>query len=323
MSSIPYDIGIAVFDPYHIGGEEWQWSNVQTDADWNEAARQVHKGWPAKIRDWSDEQAEWYGVINEGGDTFWAYRVYPGGRDRFGRPGRYFFVLCKLRAPSDWTSPLVTTVLKHFSTERSLPLNVKPLQPLQASEALPSAGQTALGRLLNSPRREGHWGISDKDPSVVVFAAPPPKIPPPVDAPLPVSSPFRIKLPAWRPLWAVAGVVLASICMHGCYRQGYNAGHAAGEVKGYNRGLAEAAYNQQTPREPAKRGLFGWVRGLFGGGHEPEAPPTPQPQRTVPHRADSPRTSREEDDRQRDEEESDREKKENPSPTSRDTRPER
>ncbi|WP_156345687.1 hypothetical protein [Verrucomicrobium spinosum] len=48
MSSIPYDNGIAVFDPYHIGGEEWQWSNVQTDADWNEAARQVHKGWPAR-----------------------------------------------------------------------------------------------------------------------------------------------------------------------------------------------------------------------------------------------------------------------------------
>lgn len=161
----------AVFDPaYRKAGSYWQWSSVAIDADWEQAAENVHKGWPANLGSFDDQSAVCFGVLDEDPGSRWLYRVYLGGRDSFGRPGRYFFVLIRLQSPDQVLLPEVSNFLSYFDTERSLPLNVGPLDG-----DMPSGKSNNLLETLHHHWVFGiqgsHWGM-DGIGNVVGFASP-------------------------------------------------------------------------------------------------------------------------------------------------------
>ncbi len=89
LSTNMSEVQAAVFDPSHRKGDSyWQWSNVAPDSDWEAAAAAVHKGWPLKLGTFEDQSAVCFGVLDTGPSHRWLYRVFPGGRDDYGRPGR-------------------------------------------------------------------------------------------------------------------------------------------------------------------------------------------------------------------------------------------
>ena len=218
----------AVFDPaYRKAGSYWQWSNVAIDASWERAAENVHKGWPAKPGSVDDQSALCFGVLDENAGNRWLYRVYPGGRDSFGRPGRYFFVLFRLQSPEQVLDPEVSGLLSYFDAERGLPLNVGPLDG-DIPGGKPDDLLEKLHRRWVSGNQGGHWGM-DGSGNVIGFASPASKpsarVAPPLSPPPPLQLPERksgIGL-------AVTGVV------------GLTAGLLLGYVAGYYMGTKVTA----------------------------------------------------------------------------------
>ena len=154
-----HNLEVAVFDPAHRkAGSYCQWANVVLDSAWESAAEAVHKAWPATIGGFEDQSAVLLGVLDDGAGSRWFYRVYPGGRDSFGRPGRYFFVLFRFTSPEQALLPVVSGLLDYFDAERCLPLRTARLD-----EKLPHKEPSALLSKLveqwihggNSP----HWGM--------------------------------------------------------------------------------------------------------------------------------------------------------------------
>ncbi len=164
-------LGSAVYDPSHRkAGGYWQWASVPTDSSWERVAEMVHGAWPKKLEGFKDQSATLYGVFDEGVGSHWMYRVYAGGSDSFGRPGRYFFVLFRLLSPEQIIQPQVTKILRYFETERSLPLKTEPLNnDLSVGEP-----NDLLRKLLNHWRQGEHglhWGM-DGTSTFVEFPAP-------------------------------------------------------------------------------------------------------------------------------------------------------
>jgi hypothetical protein len=279
MSKFDADVKTGVFDPSHrVDGKYWQWTNVKIDDAWNDVARQVHKGWPDKIGDFGDQHAILYGIMNFGPDGLWLYRVFPAGRDSFGRRGRYFFVLFKLSSPEEITSPRVSDFIHYFETERSLPLKTTPLDL-----GVPStAPDTMLQKLAEQWRNRGHsahWGMDERG-SVVEFARPAAK--PAMTAPLPAQAVAggsaqqgttmqRVKLI----LGLIAAIVLSGYGMHFFYELGYS--------KGFDRGSDESGYDEGHKEgyiQGYDAGMKGRKRGSMNddpsGSARPDLPkPTP------------------------------------------------
>lgn len=161
----------AVFDPAHRkAGSYWQWSSVALDATWEKAAENVHKAWPAKMRNFEDQAGIYFGVLDESADHRWLYRVYPGGRDSFARPGRYFFALFRLRSPEQVLLPEVAGFLNYFDAERGLPLNTAPLDgDIPGRE--PSDLLLKLHCHWVSGSNGSHWGM-DGSGTTIRFAQP-------------------------------------------------------------------------------------------------------------------------------------------------------
>ena len=185
-----HDVDKAVFDPAHRkAGSYWQWSSVAPDATWERAAENVHKAWPTKVSNFEDQAGIYFGVLDEGADHPWLYRVYPGGRDSFGRPGRYFFVLFRLRSPDQVLLPEVSGFLNYFDAERGLPLNTAPLDGHIPGRE-PGDLLLKLHRHWVSGNNGRHWGMDDSG-TTIRFAQPSNKATPQPETPTLVSSGFE------------------------------------------------------------------------------------------------------------------------------------
>ncbi len=139
------------------------------DARWDATIARVHQGWPRRVREFKDQGAVYLGVIEEEGEALWVYRIYPAGRDGFGRPGRYFVVLFHLNSREQLLAQEVSGVLGYLKGERTWPLDPEPLE-----KGLPSAPPNPQVRRLHQQghRKAGtHWGM-DGEGSVVEFPGP-------------------------------------------------------------------------------------------------------------------------------------------------------
>ena len=161
---------VAVYDPSNrTSNGYWNWANIEVDDRWDRVVSRINQTYSNRIRDFKGEAEDVviYGVLNEGHDHPWLYRIYLGGRDRFGRPGRHFFVVFRLNQPSQILHPEVSGVLRYFDGERSLPLNTDPLD-----HGLPQAEPDSILKKLYEHwvknRRTGHWGMDGKG-EVTIF----------------------------------------------------------------------------------------------------------------------------------------------------------
>lgn len=171
-------IEAGVYDPSHRNeGGYWQWRNVHSDKSWEDAAALVHEGWPEKADNFDNQNAVLYGVMGTGAGCSWFYRVYPAGRDRFGRPGRYFFVLLRLHSPEQMLDPEVAGLLRYFDAERSLPLETAPLNRGFPNEE-PDDLLRKLCDVCKGGRQDGHWGMDNSGiVTIFSFTSPAPKTP--------------------------------------------------------------------------------------------------------------------------------------------------
>lgn len=240
MFSARHQVDKAVFDPAHRkDGSYWQWASVVLDSGWERAGEDVHKGWPAKLGAGDDQSAVCFGVLDENAGNRWLYRVYPGGRDSFGRPGRYFFLLFRLQYPGQVLLPEVSGFLRYFETERGLPLNVSPLDS-DIPGGKPDDLLVKLHRHWVSRNQGSHWGM-DGSGNVIIFASPASKST--ARGALPFPPPPQVCGRKFGVGLAVTGV------------GGLIAGLLLGYVVGYNRGTkataAQLSASQPLSSNPA------------------------------------------------------------------------
>lgn len=157
-ASIDHLISTWVFDTSHRTCHgNWQWGTVDFDRSWDAVADLIHLGWPAKEGKFTNQQAIMLGVIRHS-DLVWLYRIYPAGREKSGRPGRYFFVVFRLPSPDMIDHPQVAGLLAYFEKERGLPLNLKHLeQGWPDGKADPTLLQ--LREECQEQPRSSHWGM--------------------------------------------------------------------------------------------------------------------------------------------------------------------
>ena len=233
MTSKIHSVDKAVYDPAHRkDGSYWQWSSMSLDPTWDRIAEVIHRGWPGRQGSFEDQSAVCFGVVDESAASRWFYRVYAGGRDSFGRPGRYFFVLFRFHSQEDVLFTEVSGFLNYFEGERRLPLNTTPLDgDVPGSE--PNDLLLTLHRQWVQGGNGMHWGMDAKG-SVVRFAAPldkapmPPAMPsPPVPRPAPQPTPRKsvIGLPVGLALGFLFGLLLGAWLG---YRWGLSRGHRDG-----------------------------------------------------------------------------------------------
>lgn len=160
VPKLPFEAGI--YDPSHRRADTnsyWQWTNSARGNEWDRAAEMVNRGWPARC-DFQDPSAKWYGVLPTEDNRFWIYRIYAGGKDRFGREGRYFFVILRMDSVEQVQNPEVAGLFRYFETERSLPLRTESLDE-GWSGATPDEILTLVLQEFRQGRNVGHWGIDD------------------------------------------------------------------------------------------------------------------------------------------------------------------
>lgn len=192
----------AVFDSaYRKAGSYWQWSSVTLDGGWDGAAECVHKAWPTKMGSFTDQSAIYFGVLDESAVNRWFYRVYPGGRDSFGRPGRYFLVIFRIQSPEQVLLPEVSGLLKYFDTERGLPLNTAPLDGgIPGRE--PGELLLKLHRHWISGNNDCHWGM-DGSGTIIRFGLPSRKATQQPETPILITT--RLQL---QPKWLIFSIGL-------------------------------------------------------------------------------------------------------------------
>jgi len=169
MEKYQYKFSFAIYDPAHRkDGSYWQWSSDQITPMWESAVALIHQGWPVKSGGLDHIDARCYGVLEGVSGRCWLYRVYPAGRDSFGRPGRYFVVLFQPSSICEVTLREVAGILNYFENERSLPLKTGPLD-LGLPDAEPNAVLKKLAEHWSNGGHSAHWGM-DESGSVIEFA---------------------------------------------------------------------------------------------------------------------------------------------------------
>lgn len=236
----------AVFDPAQPKeGNYWQWSSIAIDSAWNVASETINNGWPLKVGRIDDQSAVLLGVLDEGPGSRWFYRIYPGGRDRFNRLGRYFLVLFRLHSPEEVFLPEVAGLLNYFDKERSLPLNTTPLD-----RAIPRGQPDALLLKLHhqwvNGQHEVHWGM-DGTGIRTVFS---PRLVNTSDgnnSGFGVNSLLGMGFPRRRDL--LIGIPLSLVLgLLGGAALGYHRGYMNGAENGYNRGKVDGHSDYQLDR---------------------------------------------------------------------------
>ena len=151
-----------VYDQSHRRADTnsyWQWKRGWVGKDWDLPAECVSRGWPTSM-DFSKPAGRWYGYLPANGDGFWIYRIYAAGKDRFGREGRFFFVMILLNLAEQVLIPEVAGLFHYFETERGLPLKTDPLDE-GLEGAAPDEILKSVDKELRKGRTVGHWGIDD------------------------------------------------------------------------------------------------------------------------------------------------------------------
>ena len=159
----------AVYDPSFRRPETssyWQWQCGQFGRDWDDVAESVNQGWPAR-HEIENPGSKQYGCVSTPDSGFWIYRLYAAGKDRFGRDGRYFFVLVRVTSSEEALSPRVAGLFRYFETERGLPLRTEPLDQ-GWDVAAPDEILRAIVEEHGRGRSERHWGI-DEGLQITVF----------------------------------------------------------------------------------------------------------------------------------------------------------
>jgi hypothetical protein len=151
-----------VYDPSFLRpetGSYWQWHSSKPNFEWTRVAESINQGWPTQSG-FEDLSSRCYGCILSGDKSCWIYRIYGAGRDRFGREGRYFFVLVRVASHETALSPHVAGLFHYFESERSLPLKTDTLDNGWSGEA----PDRVLKALMAETRRAGegcHWGMDE------------------------------------------------------------------------------------------------------------------------------------------------------------------
>lgn len=153
----------AVYDPSFRRSDTssyWQWTNVEVDDVWERVAEFVNMGWPTRPAI-DDQNGRLYGVVLTRKGECWIYRVFPAGKDRFGREGRYFFVLVRLESTEGIPASSLAGLFQYFTVEKSLPLKTEGLCN-GWDDAKPDATLLAMLEAIENRLAEGHLGMGDE-----------------------------------------------------------------------------------------------------------------------------------------------------------------
>jgi hypothetical protein len=129
--NLQYDI----YDPSNsVAAQYWQMGVVESakDAtDWKQIGQSVNQGLPVKENALfqctkPDSDHAMWGCIHWKG-TYWIYKLFLTGRDRFDRPGRYFFVLFKFNTLENLPYSEIIRIIHYLENQTTNPLDLKPL----------------------------------------------------------------------------------------------------------------------------------------------------------------------------------------------------
>ena len=160
---------IAVYDPSNYkDGNYWQWTTAPVNADWESIILLINQGWLSKDSTMDKmPDAIRYGLIKSF-SALWLYRIYYCGKDRAGRPGRYFILLMKLTAADQILDKYLSGYFRYFDLERSLPLRV----PDQNKEIAPGEPDEYLNILHSEHAKHNDSGIHisiDNSKNIVIL----------------------------------------------------------------------------------------------------------------------------------------------------------
>jgi len=134
-----YNFQYDVYDPSNsVAAQYWQMGVVQSakdTADWQQVTHCVNQGLPSKEGTLfhctkPDHEHEMWGCVRWKG-AHWVYRFFLTGRDRFDRPGRYFFVLFKFDTIEHVSYFQIISIIRYLGSQTANPLDLKPLQNMQ------------------------------------------------------------------------------------------------------------------------------------------------------------------------------------------------
>ena len=130
--SVQYDI----YDPSNsVAAQYWQMGvaeSAKDTADWKKIGQCVNQGLPVKENSLfqctkPDYDHAMWGCIHWKG-IYWIYRLFLTGRDRFDRPGRYFFVLFKFNTLENLPYSEIIRIIHYLENQTTNPLDLEPLQ---------------------------------------------------------------------------------------------------------------------------------------------------------------------------------------------------
>jgi len=140
--SVQYDI----YDPSNsVAAQYWQMGIVISSEDvddWQQVGLCVNQGFPFEKEELfhctkPEHNHEMWGCLRWKG-AYWVYRYFLTGRDRFDRPGRYFFVLFKIDSMEDVSYVNILHIINLSRKETSIPLDLGPLLNVRKSSIFKS-----------------------------------------------------------------------------------------------------------------------------------------------------------------------------------------
>lgn len=149
----------AIYDPsYSRESGYWQWHELSEPFDassWTSIAHSIQQGLPKKEEGLFGQtqptaMPQLWGCIRKTGNSLFVYRFYITGRDSFGRPGRFFFIVFQLSSASELETPEAKKMLAYLETQKSMPIVCKKHEEL----AEPSGGSSSLTEAIFSASPE-------------------------------------------------------------------------------------------------------------------------------------------------------------------------
>jgi len=132
--SLLYDI----YDPSNsVDGDYWQLGIADGTGDkdtWQQVSSCINRGLPTKeekLFGFTAQQLDfelWGCLLWQG--NYWIYRHFLTGRDIYNRPGRYFFVLFKLKSYTMLGDAGISNIIQYLEGQVRIPIDIKPLKAM-------------------------------------------------------------------------------------------------------------------------------------------------------------------------------------------------